>query len=1100
MRPIVNLNQRIKRLWLIISKKEWFCSLLVAVLGLLLAGSFGLTALVAAAAEISVTVTGDGVTTPTTFTRAQLETMPQVQATYSTINTWPTKKWYVAKGVKLADLLTAAGIKDDAKTIKVTATDSFTKSLTLKQLQDPRYYYPGLKENDPFLGYIPGNSEGAQEVDTIIALKSVEGSDNPAEMSDIVAPLLVLGQRWITEQTNELFVKTVNKIEVFTTTPAKWENPAAAPAGGTVSAGTKVALSTSDMDGDNIHYTTDGSDPSYKTLMYNWIKKRWWSSREEELATINHPIEITNDTVIKAVAIGPGKYDSDIVTFNYHVILAAPPVLTADNTNNTVGRDVYLTFTDDADWRAAITGVTLNGNSIAGQYSVTTGTITLDAGVFTAAGDYAVAVKATGYIDAAVTQTINAAALLTAPDLTPDTTGNEIGQAADITFTDDADWRAAITGITVNGSALTAGQYTVTAGNINIIADVFTAAGDYAVAVKAGGYSVASVMQNMLATGGVPGTGDVVLTITGNGVANEVKLTLAQLKAMTQVKQKYSAINTWPTKKWYVGEGVSLKDLLDLAGMKGGAGLVKFTAADGFTIKLTVKELLYDKRYLFPHFKDNSSSDGDGNIPGPSAGAQEVETVLGLVSAEGTDDFAYMNDLNSPLLMLGQRAVTEQSGQLFVKIVKKIEVLTDSPQKWDNPQANPAGGDVPAGTLVKLSNAHMDDDKIHYTTDGSAPDMNSLMYNWIARRWWSSRADVLDIINHPIEINKNTTIKAVTIGPGKMDSDVVTFSYLVKETATDTAKIVTPGTSCTINLGSEAAIEVPANALKETGAVEVKIQKVTAFPAVPAGLKLVSGVYEFIVGDKKSYSFAGNVTIKLSFDPSAVSAGESPAIYYYDEAAGLWVIIGGTVSGNTITVEVDHFTKFAVMAAIKAEEKIPKDQILTDIAGHWAENSIKELIALGAIGGYPDGSFKPDNTITRAEFVTVLVKAFKLEPRRGKIFADIAGHWAQDAVSSAVYYGIVNGYDINTFGPDDPVTREQMAAMTVKAAGLTPATEKISFMDSESISGWARNSMATAVKNGIIKGYPGNTVRPRNNSTRAEAATVIVNACNCSGG
>jgi hypothetical protein len=139
-----------------------------------------------------------------------------------------------------------------------------------------------------------------------------------------------------------------------------------------------------------------------------------------------------------------------------------------------------------------------------------------------------------------------------------------------------------------------------------------------------------------------------------------------------------------------------------------------------------------------------------------------------------------MNELYTLLLALGQRTVTEQTGNLFVKYLSKIEVLTSQPQKWDEPQANPAGGTVPAGTMVALSNLHTDEDKIHYTTDGSTPTMHSPVYNWIASRWWSSRTDVLGTINRPIgPLNENTTIKAITIGPGKRDSDIATFQYYI---------------------------------------------------------------------------------------------------------------------------------------------------------------------------------------------------------------------------------------------------------------------------------------------------------------------------------
>ena len=332
------------------------------------------------------------------------------------------------------------------------------------------------------------------------------------------------------------------------------------------------------------------------------------------------------------------------------------------------------------------------------------------------------------------------------------------------------------------------------------------------------------------------------LEILGDGISQPALFTLEQLQEKEQTQQVYSAINTWPTKKWYVGEGLNLRSLLDSVGMKEEAKLIRFYSNDGYSMTLTVKELFEDQRYCFPHFMDNNVSDGGWNIVGSPDEAEPVEAIIALKSVEGSNNPKYMNDLNSLLLMMGQRAVSEQTGNLFVKYLYKIEVLTEEPEQWDKPDANPEPGAVEAGTMVALSNAHMDDDKIYYTTDGSIPTINSSMYNWIARRWWSTRADVLGVYNHPIgPLYEDTVITAITIGPGKTDSEVVSFHYTV----------------------------------------------------LPAG-------YE-------------------------------------------------------------------------------GDIVLNDINQHWAENKIRELVKAGAIGGYPDNSFKPNNTITRAEFATVLVKTLGLE-------------------------------------------------------------------------------------------------------------------------
>jgi hypothetical protein len=211
------------------------------------------------------------------------------------------------------------------------------------------------------------------------------------------------------------------------------------------------------------------------------------------------------------------------------------------------------------------------------------------------------------------------------------------------------------------------------------------------------------------------------LEITGDGVTNPVTFTREELQGMKEQKQlTYSAINTWPTKKWYVGKGVPLRHLLQLAGMKEDAQLLKFISNDGYSVTLTVKELLEDKRYYFPHFKDNSAgADGDGNIPGSTAGAKQVEPMIGFMTVEGSDNPDYMSDLNTLLLMMGQRSVTEQTGNLFVKYLNKIEVSTAEPPQWDTPKANPDSGVVPKGTMVALSNINMDDDKVYYTTDES---------------------------------------------------------------------------------------------------------------------------------------------------------------------------------------------------------------------------------------------------------------------------------------------------------------------------------------------------------------------------------------------
>ncbi|AOY75628.1 S-layer homology domain-containing protein [Clostridium formicaceticum] len=176
------------------------------------------------------------------------------------------------------------------------------------------------------------------------------------------------------------------------------------------------------------------------------------------------------------------------------------------------------------------------------------------------------------------------------------------------------------------------------------------------------------------------------------------------------------------------------------------------------------------------------------------------------------------------------------------------------------------------------------------------------------------------------------------------------------------------------------------------------------------------------------------------------------------------------------------------------QEEAPQTETFQDVVGHWGEKYITPLVATGAIKGYPDGSFRPNANITRAEFATVLVKAFDLEMKGDKVFDDTQNHWAKDFVAAAQAHGIISGYDDTTFGANDLITREQMAVMIVKTAKLEAVAGNSTFIDSSNISEWAVAAVEAAAANSIISGYQDQTFKPKANATRAEAVTVIVKA------
>ncbi|CAK4829766.1 unnamed protein product [Aphanomyces euteiches] len=171
---------------------------------------------------------------------------------------------------------------------------------------------------------------------------------------------------------------------------------------------------------------------------------------------------------------------------------------------------------------------------------------------------------------------------------------------------------------------------------------------------------------------------------------------------------------------------------------------------------------------------------------------------------------------------------------------------------------------------------------------------------------------------------------------------------------------------------------------------------------------------------------------------------------------------------------------------------------LTDIAGHWANEDIKQAVDLGFVNGYPDGTFRPDNGVTRAEFTKMLMIGLKSTTEGSElIFKDknTIGDWAILPVAKAVQLGIIKGYTDGTFRPNANITHAEMISMVVRASGIPlVSTQPTGYTDDADIPKWARPAAKTAELNGIIivSGISGKTFAPQAMSTRAEAASAIV--------
>lgn len=164
----------------------------------------------------------------------------------------------------------------------------------------------------------------------------------------------------------------------------------------------------------------------------------------------------------------------------------------------------------------------------------------------------------------------------------------------------------------------------------------------------------------------------------------------------------------------------------------------------------------------------------------------------------------------------------------------------------------------------------------------------------------------------------------------------------------------------------------------------------------------------------------------------------------------------------------------------------------SDLDGHWAQAEIEVLQASGIIQGYPDGTFRPENPISRAEFVTILNRAAQLDAvaSAGRFIDVDPDTWFDGQVGLASAIGYINGFEDNTFRPNQPITRSEVAVILARALGLTQ-TGTPPFSDGAEIPQWAAPSVAAVAAAGYMKGYPDGSFGGDRQVTRAEASVLI---------
>lgn len=270
--------------------------------------------------------------------------------------------------------------------------------------------------------------------------------------------------------------------------------------------------------------------------------------------------------------------------------------------------------------------------------------------------------------------------------------------------------------------------------------------------------------------------------------------------------------------------------------------------------------------------------------------------------------------------------------------------------------------------------------------------------------------------------------------------------------------------------------------------------------------KVISNNFEILSPDTEYYDDLKDkdeVFRNMYRDRTEVSSFEDISEFFYEVSEECYDLEneppkkgsggGGGSSSSKATIQTSGIS--TVTPSVIAGENTTTS--FTDTEGHWGKDAIDTLVRKNVLSGYVDGTFRPDAYVTRAEFVTMVVKAFGINGDEAVEFTDLSSSsWAFPYVKKAVASGVITGYADGTFKPDELISREQAAVILHRALALkiTLPEGSSDFVDVADISEYALRSVLDLAGKGLINGVGDKIFMPHGNSTRAMAATMINNA------
>lgn len=397
----------------------------------------------------------------------------------------------------------------------------------------------------------------------------------------------------------------------------------------------------------------------------------------------------------------------------------------------------------------------------------------------------------------------------------------------------------------------------------------------------------------------------------------------------------------------------------------------------------------------------------------------------------------------------------------------------------DSSQPGTGGGTTPTGTTVKTQN-------------------NNIVI--------SASSGVLKV-----EIPKTNMQQAINNAVSQNNDRIaVTFENVKKQIQLDvpfeaiktasqnniTNMIIETGAKkITVDIGTLGKLNASQNAILEIAAAEKKASE------LPQNIKELPGtdkVYEFKIkldGQEVAVNRQGISKIAKLEIPLENYTGVKPSniVAYTIENNKLKVIKSSWYDDKEKVIKVN--TDSGALIAVKAAQTKLKD--VDD--SKWFAEPVNALNAREIVSGFGDGSFRPDNKVTREQFIKLIVSMFDLVDQSAQSsFKDVSKDaWYYTYVASAEKLGITNGIGNGAFGAGKEITRQEMAAMVYRAMNVLgielKSQDKDAFADIDNVSPYAREAVMALQKYGIINGTGNNKFDPINDSTRAQSAMIIYN-------